>query len=76
MIIDTSIEEPKEWKSCCISVDKLAVKYFTQVIILGGLIVFSAVMLVVDKACESQRNYSSLLMISLGILIPTPKLDK
>lgn len=76
MIMDTSIDEAKEWKSCCLSVDKLAVKYFTQVVILGGLIVFSAVMLVVDKACESQRNYSSLLMISLGILIPTPKLDK
>jgi hypothetical protein len=74
MNIDTS--EPKEWKSCCLKVDKLAVKYFTQVVILGGLIVFSAVMIVVDKDCNSQRNYSSLLMISLGILIPTPKLDK
>ena len=76
MIIDNSNEESKEWKSCCLSVDKTAVKYFTQVCILGGLIIFSAVMLVVEKACESQRNYSSLLMISLGILIPTPKLDK
>ena len=77
MIIDTQTEdENKEWKSCCLSVDKSAVKYFIQVGILGGLIIFSAVMLVVDKACESQRNYSALLMISLGTLIPAPKLDK
>ncbi len=72
------IAEPEntEWKSCCLSVDKSMVKYVIQVGILGGLIIFSAVMLVVEKSCESQRNFSSLLMVSLGILIPTPKLDK
>ena len=50
------------------------VKYVIQVGILSGLIIFSAVMLVVEKDCNSQRNYSSLLMISLGTLIPSPRL--
>jgi hypothetical protein len=72
------IKSPKditEWKSCCLRVDKNAVKYVVQVSILSGLIVFSAVMLVVDPQCESQRNYSSLLLFCLGILSPTPKMS-
>ena len=55
----------EEWKSCCLKADKNAVKYFIQVGILSGLILFSATMLVVDRDCNSQRNYSSLLMICL-----------
>jgi len=76
MIVNTPTQEEanEEWKSCCLRVDKNAMKYFIQVGILGGLIIFSACMLVVDKTCESQRNYSSLLMISLGTLIPSPKM--
>jgi hypothetical protein len=65
----------EEWRSCCLKADKNAVKYFIQVGILSSLIIFSAVMLAVDKDCNSQRNYSSLLMISLGTLIPSPKLN-
>ena len=70
-------EEPNvEWQSCCLKVDKNMVKYISQVGILGGLIIFSACMLVVEKGCESQRNFSSLLMICLGTLIPSPKLER
>ena len=69
-------EANEEWQSCCLKVDKNMVKYISQVGILGGLIIFSATMLVVDKGCESQRNFSSLLMICLGTLIPSPKLER
>ena len=75
MIVNTT-EVNEEWKSCCLKVDKNAVKYFVQVGILSGLVIFSAVMLVVEKDCNSQRNYSSLLMICLGTLIPSPKLER
>ncbi len=71
---ETNVNE--EWHSCCLKADKNALKYFVQVGILGGLIIFSATMLVADKDCNSQRNYSSLLMICLGTLIPSPKLEK
>jgi hypothetical protein len=71
---ETNVNE--EWKSCCLKVDKNALKYFVQVGILSGLIIFSATMLVADKDCNSQRNYSSLLMICLGTLIPSPKLER
>lgn len=77
MIVDMSITENEntEWKSCCLRVDKSALKYFVQVGILGGLVIFSAVMLVIDKDCTSQRNYSGLLMVCLGTLIPSPKIN-
>ena len=64
----------EEWQSCCLKADKNALKYFIQVGVLSGLIVFSASMLVIDKDCNSQRNYRSLLMISLGVFLPQPKM--
>jgi len=69
------VADDTTWKSCCLKVDKNAMKYFIQVAILTGLIIFSATMLVIDDRCESQRNYGSLLMICLGTFIPSPKLS-
>ncbi len=65
----------REWRSCCFSINTSATKYFVQVTVLSSLIVFSAVMLVIVPECESQRNYSSLLLFCLGILTPTPKMN-
>ena len=64
-----------EWKSCCLTVNPSAVKYFIQVTILASLIVYSATMLIVDNRCESQRNYGSLLMVCLGVFLPQPKMN-
>ena len=63
------------WKSCCLTMNPSAVKYFVQVGILSSLIIFSATMLVVDNNCESQRNYGSLLMVCLGTFLPAPKIN-
>ena len=67
-------ENTQTWKSCCFIINPNALKYFTQISILTSLIIFSAVMLVVDERCESQRNYGSLLMVCLGCFLPAPKL--
>ena len=64
-----------KWQSCCFSINPTATRYFVQVSILAGLIVYSAVMLVIIPECNSQRNYSSLLLFCLGILTPTPKMN-
>lgn len=64
-----------EWKSCCLTVNPSAVKYFIQVAILASLIAYSATMLIVDGRCESQRNYGSLLMVCLGVFLPQPKMN-
>ena len=75
-LVSVRTETPKQtqWRSCCFSINPQATKYFIQVGILSGLIIFSATMLVVNPACESQRNYGSLLMVCLGCFLPTPKM--
>ena len=65
----------KTWKSCCVTVDKGMVKYIIQVLTIGGLFTTSLVMLIVDESCVSQRNWASLLTLSIGILCPSPKMN-
>ena len=69
----SSIDE-RTWKSCCVTVDKNAVKYIIQVITIGGLFTTSLIMLIIDSECVSQRNWASLLTLSIGILCPSPKI--
>ena len=69
------IPKSTQWKSCCFSINPQATRYFVQVSILVGLIIYSATMLVVIPECNSQRNYSSLLLFCLGILTPSPKMN-
>lgn len=67
-------EEEKLWKSCCFQLDPVPAKYFVNVFILFALIILSGVMLVHDKDCNSQRNWSSLLTLCLGVFLPGPRL--
>ena len=74
---ETNLNTPKQtqWRSCCFSINPQATKYIIQVGILSGLIICSATMLVVNPNCESQRNYSSLLLFCLGTLTPSPRMS-
>ena len=77
--MDEVQEEEKsngEWKSLCFKLNTNATKYFVQVGVLTGLIIFSSIMLVKEPDCQSQRNYSSLLMVCLGCFLPSPKITK
>ena len=62
------------WKSCCFQVDRDMVRYCTQVGVLFSAGVFSGVMLIINPECNAQRNYSSILMMCLGVFLPTPKI--
>lgn len=64
--------ETNVWKSCCFKVERQSVKYFSQLTILGIVMIYSMVMIVVIPNCESQRNYAALLTMCLGIILPTP----
>ena len=63
------------WTRCCLKMDKRAVQYFSQLGVIGGIIVFDIVQLLTLTACESQVPYMSLLTFLVGILIPNPKLQ-
>lgn len=65
-----------ELKSCCFKIDHNAARFFSQIFVLIGLIIYSAVMLVVNDDCNSQRNYSSILTLCLGAFLPSPKISR
>jgi hypothetical protein len=75
LINETTLNKTTTWKSCCITVDKSAVKYIIQVIILSSLIISSVVMIIVDKDCNSQRYYAGILMVCLGVFLPSPRIQ-
>jgi hypothetical protein len=70
--IDIERQSGDMWRSCCFTLNKQMLKYLIQVIILSSLIVSSVVMIIVDKECNSQRYYASILMICLGVFLPSP----
>jgi len=65
-----------ELKSCCFKIDHNAARFFSQIFVLIGLIIYSAVMLVVNTDCNSQRNFSSILTLCLGAFLPSPKISR
>ena len=64
------------WKSCCITMDKRALQYFSQIIIIGGIMIFNIAQLIRLEDCNSQVPYMSLLTFLIGILIPNPKITR
>ena len=65
-------DKRRTWDSCCLTCDKIAVKYFIQVSILISLIIASVIMTIINDECNSQRNWSNILTLCLGILCPSP----
>ena len=63
------------WHSCCLTIDRNAAKHFIQVSILSGLIVVSLTMLMYDKDWNSQKWWSGLLTLCLGVFLPSPRLS-
>jgi hypothetical protein len=74
--IDTP-EEKKVWRSCCFGeINKDAMVFFTQVIILFSFLIFCCGQLVRVDSCEGQQLYSSLITLVLGILCPSPRIKR
>lgn len=59
----------RSWTSCCLTVDKNMVQYFTQTAVLTGIIIFSCFQL--STGSEPSALYVSLLSTSIGLIIPT-----
>jgi hypothetical protein len=65
------------WRSCCFGdVNKEAMVFFTQVIILFCFLIFCCFQLVKVESCEGQQLYSSLVTLVLGILCPSPRIKR
>ena len=64
------------WRSCCLVVDKDMVRYFSQLTFIGLVIIVCVFKLIKDVSCTSQIAYSNMLSLTLGVLIPSPRIRK
>jgi hypothetical protein len=59
--------------SCCLVIDRRALEFFSQLIVICMVMLFSIYQLTTLPDCESQTTYIGLLTLLLGILIPAPR---
>ena len=61
------------WKSCCLSMDRRAVQYFTQLMVISSVMSLCIYKLSTDSSSEVQTSFTGLLTLLIGILCPSPK---
>jgi hypothetical protein len=66
-------EYENTWKSGCLTMDKRAVMYFSQLSVIVGIMGFSIYQLVNIPDCQGQQSYMGLLTLLIGLLLPNPK---
>ena len=64
-----------EWKSCCLTLDRRAVRFFSQLVISLIIIIFCLFQLHRLDKCESSE-YLSLLTMLIGVFIEAPRLHR
>ena len=65
-----------EWTSCCVRMDKRAVRFFTQLCISICIISLYIAQLIRLNDCGSQHAYIGLLTLIIGIWLPSPSMNK
>ena len=79
MIPEVKIDENEavsSWSSCCFNIDPHAAIFFSQLSISIGCIGFSIYQLIKLEDCNSQQAYMALLLMILGVWLPSPKYKK
>lgn len=71
---NSEINGRRRWKSCCFYVDRDVVVFSTKYFILIALMTFFSAELHLSTTCEDKNLYQSLLMLTLGISVPNPRL--
>jgi len=67
------VQDNNTWRSGCLTMDRRAVQYFTQVGVLTCVMGLCIYKLITDDTCVSQQAYTGLLTLTIGILAPSPK---
>ena len=65
-------EMDNHWNSCCLTMDKAAVKFFTQVGVCSSIILFCGVSLIIGIPSTYVPLYTGLMSFSAGLLFPQP----
>lgn len=61
------------WESMCLKMDRRAVQYFCQIIIIASTMIFASYQLIHLTDCDPQQAYLGLLTLLIGLLLPNPK---
>lgn len=69
-------QEIQSWRSCCFYLDKDFTLFFTKYIMLVGLLVYAGYNLAVASECVDKSMWQSILLLVIGIAIPSPSLPK
>ena len=69
-------EHDNTYKSCCLTIDKRALNFFTQAIFSGAIIGFCITMLSTNTDCPTFSRYSPLLTFIIGVYLPNPHLKE
>ena len=76
-VVKEAVEIENEMKSCCMTMDIRAVKFFSQLgisICILGLCISQLVIHYDD--CNSNQMYSNILMMLIGVWVPAPNYKK
>ena len=65
-----------EWHSCCLRMDKNAVRFFTQLAISMSIIGLCIAQLIRLKDCGAQHAYIGLLTLIIGVWLPYPNMAR
>lgn len=63
------------WESMCLRVDRRAVQYFCQIIIITSIMIFAGYQLIHLQECDQQQSYLGLLTLLIGLVLPNPKFN-
>jgi hypothetical protein len=73
MTMETT-DQLNTWNSCCMTMDKRAVQFFSQMAIIMMVMSFCIYQLINLKDPNDQATYLGLLNVLLGVLLPAPSL--
>ncbi len=75
--VEESADDDNTWKSCgnC-TVDKRSTVFFSQLTIAITVIIFCIAQLSLSDSCEKDSLYSGILMLVVGVYLPSPQIDR
>ena len=74
LVFDDENIERRSWKFCNNSVPRSEVVFFSQIIIIAFIIVFSCINIFLSVNCEETTIWVAILSSAVGYILPNPKL--
>ena len=69
-------DEPIIWRSCCLHLDREFTLFITKYMMIVGLLTFFGYNLSQVKECSDKNLWQSLLLLVIGIALPSPTLTQ